>query len=190
MAGKQIESSGNGIASATSLSFLNSTGDILIDQASALYYNIGLPNDVARAETYSITLNDAGFIAGLSNIDKDATIIQNFDYLEVPLVLKYKIVDRKFDFSISGGVITNILVGNEVKFHQDGTDTKIGKTENIRQVNYIGSVGLGLDYPVGTELAISIEPRFRYYMNAIDRSSKLDVHPYSFGLFAGISYFL
>jgi hypothetical protein len=190
LASQQIESSGSGVVSATALSFLNSTGNISMDQTSASNYNTGLPDELAKSAYYSITLNDAGYMAGLSNMDKDASIIQNFDYLEVPLILKYKIINRKFDFSVSGGMVTNILIGNEVMFHQDGTNTKIGKTDNIRQVNYIGSVGLGLDYPVGSELALSIEPRFRYYLNAIDRSSKLDVHPYSFGLFAGISYFL
>jgi hypothetical protein len=119
----------------------------------------------------------------------DVTATQYFDYLEVPLTLKYKIIDRKLDFSLLGGLVTNFLVGNKITLSQNGDTRDFGKTTGINQVNYLGSVGLGFEYPVVHNFAFSIEPRFRYYLNPLDNSSQINVHPFSFGFFAGISYF-
>jgi hypothetical protein len=118
----------------------------------------------------------------------DITVTQYFDYLELPVMLKYEIIDRKLDFSLIGGVITNFLVNNVIKLNQNGESQAFGKTTGIRQVNYLGSIGLGFEYPISQKFAVNLEPRFRYYINPIDNSSKIDVHPYSFGLFAGFSY--
>jgi hypothetical protein len=120
--------------------------------------------------------------------ESNITATQHFDYLEVPLTVKYKIIDRKFDFSLSGGLVTNFLVGNVVTLEQNGEKTRFGKTNDITQINYLGSVGLGFEYPLVSGFTLSIEPRFRYYLNPIDKSSQINVHPYSFGFFAGISY--
>jgi hypothetical protein len=108
------------------------------------------------------------------------SVRQYFDYLEIPLILKYKLIDRKMDFSFSGGMVTNFLFGNSYLI-EDGQSERIGETTEINEINYIGSVGLGIEYPIVTNFAITIEPRFRYYLNAFDEASNIDVHPFSFG---------
>jgi hypothetical protein len=137
------------------------------------FYNNGFP----AISTGNIKVTEGGI-----------TAVQYFDYLELPVTVKYKIIDRKLSFSFLGGVITNFLVNNSVQLKQNGNTESFGSTRDINKVNYQGSVGLGLDYPVMDRLAISLEPRFRYYLNPIDQ--RFDVHPYSFGIFAGISYTL
>jgi hypothetical protein len=120
--------------------------------------------------------------------ETDISVEQLFDYLEIPLTVKYKIIDRKLDFSFSGGLVTNFLVGNVVKLEQNGETIRFGKTDEINQINYLGTIGLGFEYPLVSGFAISLEPRLRYYLNPIDKSPNINVHPYSFGFFAGISY--
>jgi hypothetical protein len=137
------------------------------------FYNNGFP----AISTGNIKVTEGGI-----------TAVQYFDYLELPVTVKYKIIDRKLSFSFLGGVITNFLVNNSVQLKQNGNTESFGSTRDINKVNYQGSVGLGLDYPLMDRLAISLEPRFRYYLNPIDQ--RFDVHPYSFGIFAGISYTL
>jgi hypothetical protein len=116
------------------------------------------------------------------------TAYQYFDYLEIPLIVKYKVVDRKLDFNLLGGISTNFLAGNSVKMADDGKKYDFGETGEISKVNYSGSVGIGFEYPVLANLLFNIEPKFRYFLNPIDKSVNLNVYPYSFGLFAGISY--
>ncbi|MBN1159286.1 MAG: hypothetical protein JXA61_07880 [Bacteroidales bacterium] len=48
--------------------------------------------------------------------------------------------------------------------------------------------GLGFEYPLFGLLTWNLEPRFQYYLNPIDKSPQIDVHPYSFGIFTVLSH--
>jgi hypothetical protein len=173
----------------TYLSIPNSTGTIRAnDKNTNRYEKIINSSNGNREDIFT----NIGFPASTDKIpitEGDITAVQYFDYLELPVTVKYKIIDRKLTFSVLGGVITNFLVNDGVKLKQDGNVEDFGTTGDISKVNYQGSVGLGFDYPLMDRLAISVEPRFRYYLNPIF-DQKFNVHPYSFGIFAGISYTL
>ncbi|HLO58083.1 MAG TPA: outer membrane beta-barrel protein [Bacteroidales bacterium] len=163
----------------------NSTGTIsgVIDNKKSQSYN----------SAGNITEEDKGVSEALvyplvTGTSKDVTLQQIFDYFEVPLIMKYKIIDRKIDFTFTGGMVTNFLVGNTVRMIYDGSETTIGETSDINRINYQGSVGLGLEYPVSKNFDFTVEPRFRYYLNPIGTSSDIIVHPFSFGFFAGLNY--
>ena len=126
--------------------------------------------------------------AGPNTGESDITLTQYFDYLEVPLVVRYKIIDRKMDFNLSGGVITNFLFSNRVNITQNGDTELFGETSDINHINYQGSVGMGIEYPVTKGFSFTVEPRFRYYINPIDKTAEINVHPYSFGFYAGFNY--
>jgi hypothetical protein len=173
----------------TYLSIPNSTGTIQASDGNTSRYE----NVIATSTGTKVDfVNNNGFPAinpgNIQISEGGITAVQYFDYLELPVTVKYKIIDRKLSFSFLGGLITNFMVNNGVKLKQDGNVESFGTTRDINKVNYQGSVGLGFDYPLMDRLAISLEPRFRYYLNPIDQ--RFDVHPYSLGIFAGISYTL
>ncbi len=120
--------------------------------------------------------------------EENIQLRQYFDYFELPLILRYKVIDRKMDLSFSGGLITNLMVGNTVSLIADGDSRNIGETTEVNQINYLGSFGLGVEMPISGNFSFSIEPRFRYYINSIDQTGIISVHPYSFGFFAGVNY--
>ena len=173
---------------ATYLAVTNSTGVIYSNNPENASYNQVIANnsDSYKSNSTFAGLNGFNSIYLSQGEENNISVEQLFDYLEIPLTVKYKIIDRKFDFSLSGGLVTNLLVNNVVNLEQNGEKTRFGKTDDINQVNYIGSFGLGFEYPLLSGFALSLEPRFRYYLNPIDKSAY--VHPYSFGFFAGISY--
>ncbi len=139
---------------------------------------------IRDSEAYNDNIN-----AVPSNDDHNPfTLKQVFDYLELPLVLKYKLINRKFDIHINGGIVTNMMIGNKVYLSNDGNKQYFGKTEKIRELNYLGVVGLGVEYPVSGNLGFSLEPRFRYYINSFDRTGRINVHPYAFGIYTGLRY--
>jgi hypothetical protein len=172
----------------TYLSIPNSTGTIRADHGNTGQYE----NVITSSTGNTVDFLNSGFPAfttdNIQITESGITAVQYFDYLELPVTVKYKIIDRKLSFSFLGGLITNFLVNNGVKLKQDGNVESFGTTRDINKVNYQGSVGLGFDYPLMDRLDISLEPRFRYYLNPIDQ--RFNVHPYSFGIFAGISYTL
>ena len=115
-------------------------------------------------------------------------ILQQFEYLELPLILRYRVVDRKLGFHLLGGLSSNFLVGNSAYYREDGNKEPIGTTGNLRPVNYSSVVGLGVDYSITRRFHINLEPTFRYYLNSINTGSLIKSHPYTIGFFTGLLY--
>jgi hypothetical protein len=163
--------------------FSNSTGvvDAYVDEDKSKFssaYNGG----ANRSQESMQLMND------LTDINTNSTATQYFEYLEIPLYIKYKLIDRRVDFNISGGFSTNFLIGNDIYVDEGNGEYKYGETINITTMNYSSSLGMGIEYPVISSFIVSVEPRFKYYLNPIDTRPSYKIHPYSFGLYTGISY--
>ena len=170
------------------MAITNSTGTIT-DQVyknneMANVYFISRPD----AEKDIMYLPNTSALSNSVESAEDLTAIQYFEYFEVPLNVRYKIVDRKLDFNLMGGISTNFLFGNTVKIDNNGDKYDYGSTDNITRINYCSSFGFGFEYPVFSKVLVNLEPRFRYYLNPLDKNANIDVHPYSMGIFAGISF--
>ena len=119
----------------------------------------------------------------------DNSLHQNFSYLELPVILRYKLVDRTIAFNIIGGVSSNVLVNNSViAAMDDGSKYQIGKTDGLNFISFSSSLGMGMEYNFSDNLSLNLEPTFRYFINPITSIAGLRIHPYSFGIFSGLSY--
>lgn len=115
-------------------------------------------------------------------------LLQNFSYLELPVFLRYKLIDKTVDFNLIGGVSYNMLVNNAVYTMVDGGRYNVGKTEGLNPISLSSSLGMGMEYSFSENLSLNLEPTFRYYLNPFSQSSSSGTHPYSFGIFSGLSY--
>lgn len=122
------------------------------------------------------------------NGDAISTITQTFSYLEIPLNLRYKVIDRRVDLQLIGGLSTNVLMSNAVIGNTSSESVKIGSVTDVRTMNYSGNAGIGVVYDIFDRLKVSIEPRFRYYLNSVNNPLMPSTRPYSFGLFTGVNY--
>lgn len=138
-------------------------------------------NDLSNNKVYS-DVSDPIFK------ELDAEIQQNFQYLEVPVILRYKLIDRLVDLNIIGGLGANFLIGNNVYLVQGNAREVVGETKNVNEVNYTSTLGFGIEYPVLKQISISLEPSLKYYLNGVSSNSDVKSHPYTFGIFTGISY--
>lgn len=116
----------------------------------------------------------------------EGTLNQKTNYIEVPLELSYKIVDRKFGVEIIGGISTLFLNKNEISLVTSGTEMEIGKATNLNNTHFSTNMGLGLKYNFLKSLQMNIEPMFKYQMNTFTDSGNFK--PYFFGLYTGINY--
>ena len=116
------------------------------------------------------------------------TMRQNFSYLELPVFLRYKIIDRTVDFNLIGGLSYNLLLDNSVYTVVDGSKYMIGTTEGLNMFSVSSSVGMGMEYKFSDKLSLNLEPTFRYYLNTFNNVTGSQFHPYSFGIFSGVSY--
>jgi hypothetical protein len=114
-------------------------------------------------------------------------MIERLDYLEIPLLLHYRVIDRKLNFYVLGGVSANILINNNV-FVDNGSElVKGGSILMARPANYSATFGLGLGYQVTGNLSVGFEPSFKYYLQSY-ASSQIVSNPYAFGFFTNIYY--
>ena len=118
----------------------------------------------------------------------NASMVQNLDYLEVPLILKYKVLNKKLSFNLMGGLSPGILVNNRSYFNVDGGKVQTGTTENINPVIYNTLIGVGLEYAISKKLSINMEPTFKYSLSPVNTGSELRYQPYSISWFTGLSY--
>lgn len=118
----------------------------------------------------------------------DNSLLQKFSYLELPVILRYKLIDRAIDFNIIGGLSSNLLITNSVYTTMNGGKYEVGKTEGLNQITFSSSLGMGMEYNFTKNLSLNLEPTFRYYINPYSEISGIKIHPYTFGIFSGLSY--
>lgn len=117
----------------------------------------------------------------------DASVIQRFEYLRIPLMLEYTVVDKRMDVNVVGGLHSNFLVNEGVYLKNDaGATQQIGNTSNISRFNYSGSLGLGLEYALANQINMYLEPTVDYFLNPINQD-ETKTYPYSFAVYTGLS---
>jgi len=139
----------------------------------------------------------SGVILGANSADKsmvsavivsNAQFTQNFDYLEIPMILRYTLIDSKFNVEMIGGFSSNLLVGNQTYMEGSNYRSLVGKTMDMQTFNYSGTLGLGLKYGLSKRIFLNVEPRMKYFLNSLNSNSSVTYKPYTIGVFTGLSY--
>lgn len=118
----------------------------------------------------------------------DGQFSQVFEFMEIPLYVRYRVVDSKFGIELITGLNAGIVVGNNAYIETQYGSQNIGQTSDISPVNLSGTLGVGINYGFGKHFAIALEPRFNYYLNSINSNPSVDFRPYRLGFFTGVSY--
>ena len=109
-------------------------------------------------------------------------------YPRLGTIFKYKLIDKKMDFQLLGGFSTNFLMGNKAFVWYDNEKIPIGKTADIYTLNFSSTIGFSFEYGLSNKLSLNLEPTFKYYLNSVNKRALLNTHPYSIGIFSGLSY--
>jgi hypothetical protein len=129
-----------------------------------------------------------GEFASFNSYSSSADLIQSFKAIEIPFLVRYNLIQKQIGMFVSGGISTNMIVGNGVYDQSNGGNKKIGEIEGIRATNFSSQFSFGLEYRLNSKLQIGLEPSFKYYLNSINTSSQYQYKPYSIGIFTGIRY--
>lgn len=134
-----------------------------------------LPGNIADPSKYPLT-------------QVGSNIHQVFRYLELPLLIRYKVIDRSIDLNFSGGMSYGLLVDN-FAYTRSGSDMiPIGHTAGVNTHSLSSQIGLGMEYNISGRFTFNFEPVFRYYVTPFNDLSGALYKPYSFGLFSGFFY--
>jgi hypothetical protein len=112
---------------------------------------------------------------------------QQLGYIEVPMEVSYKIIDRKFGLQLITGLSTLFLSDNKISIISDGMTTEIGEANNLNKVHFSTNIGLGIKYNILKSLEASVEPMFKYQINTFSNDSG-SFRPFVMGVYSGFSY--
>lgn len=142
--------------------------------------------DQNQAFENETVINETDFGFDVVATQFDSYLIQNFEFLEIPFIIKYKLLDKKFGICVLGGFNTSFLIGNNV--YLEGNNSPIGKTEDINTLIYKSIIGFVFEYPVSDKISINITPSYKYQLNSINKISFSNVRMQYFDFKTGISY--
>jgi hypothetical protein len=124
----------------------------------------------------------------VDNKPLNTSIEQNLDYLEVPLTLRYYLLDDKFAISMAAGLSANFLINNSFYLKTNNIKEKIGETDGISNLTMSAHAGISLNVPVFKRLSLQVEPRINYFIQEINKDFTYKYRPYSFGIYSGLKY--
>lgn len=113
---------------------------------------------------------------------------QVFEFMEIPLYVRYRVIDRKIGVELLTGLNTGIVVGNNAYIENQYGVQNIGETMDISTVNIAGTLGMGVNYALGKHFSVAVEPRFSYYLNSINSNPSVEFRPYRTGFYTGVTY--
>jgi hypothetical protein len=144
--------------------------------------------DNSGGRVFTRFTNDVFDPAKASLLYLNNSLHQTFSYLEMPLMLRYKLIDKSFNFNLIGGMSYNLLVNNSVYTFVNGSKYQVGETGGLNPFMVSSSLGMGMEYNLTRKISLNLEPMFRYYLNPFSEAPGIKTHPYSFGVFSGLSY--
>ncbi len=166
----------------TSVNVDASTNKLSMNSTAGVIELKGIPSQIilgSKLESNSVT--PAVFTS-------DVQFTQNFEYIEIPLCLRYTLIDSRIGVEMMGGFSSNLLVGNETYLQGASGKSLVGSTKDMEPINYSGTMGVGLKYSLSKRLFLNVEPRVKYYLNSLNSNSSVSYKPYSIGVFTGLSY--
>jgi len=126
------------------------------------------------------------FSNGIQNTN-EGIMTQRMGYLEVPVEMSYKLIDKKFGVNVIGGLSTLFLNENEVSVSSSTMSASLGKAKNLNDIHFSTNVGLGFKYRFWKSFEANFEPMFKYQINTFNKDAG-NFKPYFIGLYSGVSF--
>ncbi len=118
----------------------------------------------------------------------NSSIHQSFTYLELPLLIRYAVLDKRLGIHLTGGFSPGIMTDYQARFTYEGNNIDLDNEGDFYTLIYNSQVGLGINYHLTKSLTINLDPAFKYSLNSIRKDHSIEYHPYSISIFTGIRF--
>lgn len=145
------------------------------------FSNLSSSPGLARSENLADSKNN-----NLGSFD-EGSLNQVFGYIEIPVEVKYSVVDGKLGVNLVGGFSTLLLNRDEVFVETNNFSQSLGSSNNLRSVNFSGNIGVDVDYLIRKNIYINVTPMFKMHTNTFSRNSG-SIQPYYLGVYTGLNY--
>lgn len=120
------------------------------------------------------------------NINTNST--QSFKIIGVPLITKYQVSRKKFDFYAQAGVSLNFLMSEKLIVETQNKVETIKNIEGLNEYYFGGILGLGVSYSPIRRFSILLEPTLKGAITPINKNTPITTRPISFGLSLGFGW--
>jgi hypothetical protein len=164
----------------SSLQVINSSaGDVKSENHDGMLFN-----KFRQSEVYVLDESVEGSVLYQNN----SKLVLHFDYLEVPLMMKYRLFGQVLCVSLGGGLTTSFLVNNSAHILSKDSKIDVGETQDIRSALISGLLGISVEYKLTDKINFSIEPQFKQAFSTVNNSYYIENFPRSISVFSGIKY--
>lgn len=150
-----------------------------------LNYNSGISFVVINNSGLS---SDSMVLQSINIVDKNVNLKQTFGYIEIPLEVKYTLIEKqKFNTKLVSGFSTLFLNNNAILLERNNESSSIGRATNLNTINFSGNLGIDFNYSLNSKLNLNITPMFKIQMNTFSNTAN-GFQPYTIGIYSGLSY--
>ena len=113
-----------------------------------------------------LSFRSIGSNGTLETRNRTASYIRTYDYLDIPLHLRYAFGNRKLQFIAGAGLNLNILIDSreERMIKEENFYQKLNTTKVTTPINLSPMVSVGVNYQLTPKINIMAEPTFRHQM--------------------------
>ncbi|ARN78501.1 hypothetical protein BST97_11160 [Nonlabens spongiae] len=163
------------------------SSDPTIDGPFATAFDASAVMDQGSLPTVTSSMPFAPDLVSNAFLGLDGELSQQLGYIEVPLEMRYKLINSRLNLSVAGGFSALFLQQNQVQIIGDNRRLDLGSDNNFRDFNQSANFGLGLDYGLTDRLGIMLEPMFKYQFNALS-NDPTGFRPYTIAVYSGLTY--
>ena len=120
-------------------------------------------------------------------------VTNKYLYLQTPLLFGYTNQSKKFNWFIYGGPALSVVVGKWIEKPED----EIGNADIVNLENNLPNrspfymqlwLGAGIEYKVGKQLSLALEPNYRYHFSQIYDDPAFNTALSGFALRLGVTF--
>lgn len=158
------------------------SGDLHLNTSAGVVAIEELPSNARLSNGLESLAGEEGTLLNQTQFEQD------FEYIEIPLILRYQIIEGAFDLQLLGGFNTSVLVANNAYAKDQTGRQRIGETQDMNSLNYGTSIGFGVGYGITDRIRIRAEPQFKYFLGSLNSNANVNFKPYTIGVYTGLSY--
>ncbi len=166
------------------------TNDVFVLSSSGFssFNNVDVISGFESSVVTSDQLSSIQESIGLGRIPSDKSQLQQqLGFIEIPMELEYKLIDKTIDINIIGGASTLLLNDNSLDVQTGNNTTFLGEANNINNLSFSTNLAIGLDYDISERLILNLEPTFKYQFNTF-QSGTTDFQPFFIGVYSGVVF--
>lgn len=175
-------------------------------EVGALYSLLGartFTNLILESDGFSDAVAYSSEIAGLESVTNlveseltklsvdDIQINNTFQFISIPVQAGYRLIDRRFNLTVNGGLAANLYLGNRLRGRQNFSSFELepGRRSPYRSLTIAAVTGFEIGYWIHRRVNLSFEPSYQKNLQSLTKDDAGFVaNPSGVGVQIGFKY--